>query len=295
MKWWGMVRLLVTLALLGGVLFLVAPQDILRALGSFQPGWFLLAVAALLGQIFLSALRWRVTAEGLGLDFTRHWAAREYGLSVASNTFLPGGVVGDLARVVRTRHHGWQMATASVVIERFAGQIALGVLALVGLVLWRGPWAGLAAVVIAALILIALMRVAPGAWRLVRRSWAAPGLWQPQLALTVIILCLNVLGFWAAARATGLALPADAAVALIPLTLLAMLVPISINGWGVREAVAAALWPVWGIDPAQAVAATVVFGLACMAAAIAGLCPWLLPRRADSPAMSAQPPRQDST
>jgi glycosyltransferase 2 family protein len=269
------VRVLGTMALLALVLVVVAPKDIVQALGMFQPIWFGLAVAALVAQILLSALRWQLTARGLGLQLGRFWSLREYGLSVASNTFLPGGVMGDLARVVRTRHHGWQMATASVVIERFAGQIALGVLALAGLILWRGLWTGVGAGLLAALVGIGIARLAPGVWPLLVRSWGASGLWQRQVGLTLAILGLNVLGFWAAVRATGLALSPDAAIALIPLTLFAMLLPISINGWGVREAVAATLWPLWGIEAAQAVAGTMVFGLACMAAALLGLLPMI--------------------
>ena len=281
---WRVLRGLVTLGLMGAVLWIVAPQDVVRALASFDPVWFSLAVLALTSQTVLSAWRWRLTAQGLGLELRAFWCVREYGLSVASNTFLPGGVVGDLARVVRTRHHGWQMATASVVIERLAGQIALALVALVGLVLWQGPWAGLAAVLVLACVSVAIFRFAPTIVTLLMRSWGAAGVWQRQIMLSLAILSLNIFGFWAAARATGVTLGAEAAIALIPLTLLAMLAPITINGWGVREAVAAALWPLWAIPAAEAVAATVVFGLACMGAALLGLLPMLRAETASGPA-----------
>jgi uncharacterized membrane protein YbhN (UPF0104 family) len=274
------LRFLGSLGLLGAVLYWVAPQDIFSALSTFDPLWFGAAIAALTAQTVLSARRWQITARALGMNVRFGWSVQEYGLSMASNTFLPGGVLGDLTRVLRARHHGWKMATASVVIERFAGQIALALAAFIGLVLWHGPVIGLIVAIVGAAILLTLTRLLPGPWRLVVQCWGTAGVWPQQIALSLLILLANLFGFWACARATGLNMSVETAFALIPLTLLSMLVPVTINGWGVREAVAAALWPFWSIAPAQAVAATVVFGLACMASAAIGLIPWLFARRA---------------
>lgn len=274
-----LLRVVASLALLAGVVWLVQPAEVLGAMRGLHPGWLALAVAALVAQIFLSALRWRVTAGALGHDLPRLWALREYGLSVAVNTFLPGGVMGDLARILRARGLGWQGATASVLVERLAGQVALGVLVLGGLVVWLGAQGmGITLAVGGAIFLS--VRVWPGPAALLAQTWGAPGVWPWQLGLTVAILAVNLAGFWAAAQAVGVTLGAGAALVLIPLTLLSMLIPLTINGWGLREGVAAALWPLWGVVAAQAVAASVAFGLACMAAAALGMLPWLWRGRA---------------
>lgn len=291
------LRLGLTLGILVAVLWLVAPADVGAALGAMRPGWLALAVVLLAAQIALSALRWRVTAAALGHALPRGWAVREYGLSVAVNSFLPGGVLGDLARIARSRHLGPQMgsqmgtqmswgdAAGSVLIERLAGQIALAVVALGGLAVWLGP--GLAALValgaltLGAVILGAVLaRLFPRPARLLARAWLDQGRWRAQAGLTIAILAVNLGGFWAAAAAIGIRLTPAEALALIPLTLMAMLVPLTINGWGVREGIAAALWPAFGIGAAQAVAASLAFGLACMGAALVGLIPWLLAGRA---------------
>ena len=277
-----LLRIILSVAVLGGVIWLVAPQDLAEALRGMDPSWLALAVLALTLQIALSALRWRITAGALGNDLPRGWAVQEYGLSVAVNTFLPGGVMGDLARIARSRNLGWRNAAASVLIERLAGQVALGIVALGALAAWLGT---ARAVMIVAAGLVALL-VADQVWPKLRpllvRAWCAPGIWAAQLGLSLAILAVNLSGFWAAARAVGLSLPPAAAVTLVSLTLLAMLVPLTINGWGLREGVAAALWPLWGIGAAQAVAASMAFGLACMGAALIGVIPWLL-RRGSAP------------
>ncbi len=269
-----LVRAVLSLALLAGVIWVVQPQEVLGAMRGLQPGWLALAIAALATQIGLSALRWRVTASALGHDLPRLWAVREYGLSVAVNTFLPGGVLGDLARILRSRGLGWQGAAASVLIERLAGQVALAVLVLGAVWLWLGALGAGIVLVLTGLVLMGF-RVWPKLAGWLAKAWFGPGVWPRQLALTLAILSANLAGFWAAAQAMGVTLDAGQALVLIPLTLLSMLVPLTINGWGLREGVAAALWPLWGIGAAQAVAASVAFGLACMGAALIGLLPWL--------------------
>lgn len=271
------LRFTLSFAALAVVLWFAAPQDVGDALRAAHPGWIACAIICLLAQIWLSALRWQITAQALDLPVSRRFALREYGLSVAANTFLPGGVLGDLSRILRARHLGWRNAAASVVIERLAGQVALAVAALIGLNIWLGPWPTALIVALALCLCTVLAWSFPKAARLAQQVWTAPGLWRAHLVLTIAILVLNLTGFWAAARAVGLALDIGAALALIPLTLLAMLVPLTINGWGLREGLAALLWPLMGIATAQAVAASLAFGLTCMLAALLGLLSLLLP------------------
>jgi len=279
-----LLRLVLSIVILAGVIWLVRPQEAFAALRAPHPGWLALAIAALGVQIPLSALRWQVTARALGQDLPRLWAMQEYGLSVAANTFLPGGVLGDLGRILRSRGlhwqgRGWQGAMASVLIERLAGQVAMAALILGALWLWLGALgAALGLGIVAVLLLAGWVWSKPR--NLLVRAWCAPGLWPWQLGLTLAILAVNLLGFWAAAQAVGVALSAGDALALIPLTLFSMVIPLTINGWGLREGVAAALWPLAGINAAQAVAASVIYGLVCMAAALVGLLPWLVRARA---------------
>lgn len=271
-----LTRFLASITLLALALWFAAPAEVWQAMRGINPGWLALAAFLLAVQIALSALRWQITAEALGTPLPRRWSLQEYGLSVAVNTFLPGGVMGDLTRIARTRHLGWRLAASSVVIERLAGQIALATVTVVALAIWLGGGHGTMLIATSLVVLALLFRLFPAPVATLAKVWLAPRLWRVQAALTLTILTVNLAGFWTAAQSVGLTLPLASAALLIPLTLLSMLIPVTINGWGLREGVAAALWPLWGIATAEAVAASLAFGLACMAAALLGLLPWLL-------------------
>ncbi len=278
------LRLVISLALLALAIHFAAPEDVMSLLRDLDWRWLALAIAALGAQILLSAWRWQITAQSLGLAISRGFALREYGLSVAANTFLPGGVLGDLTRIARARHLGLRDVTASVVIERLAGQVAMGALALAALALWLGPWLGALAVLgtIGGFTILLRFWEMPRAY--LSRAWLSAGRWQRQTALTLAILAVNLAGYWFAARAIGLVLSPAASLLLVPLTLTAMLLPVTINGWGLREGLAVALWPLWGIEPAQALVASIIYGLACMGAASLGLAPIALAPTRDAPA-----------
>lgn len=271
------LRLAVTLAALGLLAWWLDPRAIAARLAGADPLWLALAVALLAGQIVASALRWRLTAARLGLALGRAEAVGEYFLAVLANSLLPGGVLGDVARAARARHRaGTGPAALSVVMERALGQVALALAAGAGLAAWLWPapggWIALgtgAALAAAALWLRGPSRVAG----LVRRVWIAGGAWRAQAALSALVLACNIGGFWAAAQAVGVALPWPAALPLIAAALAAMILPVSIAGWGLREGVAAALWPLAGVAPQAAVAAGIAFGLASLAAALPGLVP----------------------
>lgn len=288
---WVAARLVATVAALALVVRLLGAQDIGQHLRGVSGPWVAVAVAALAGQIVLSALRWRLTAGALGMAVSPGQAVREYWLSVLGNTVLPGGVLGDLGRIVRMRgQSGLALAAQGVVVERLAGQIALLAVAVLGAVMWFWPHPGalggaVMAVAFGMGAVWLLRRSGRGTGRLAgwlrvpRLAWTGPGVWPGQLGLSVAILACNIGGFWAAAQAVGVSLSLTAALFVIPLTLGAMLVPLTVNGWGLREGVAAALWPLAGAGAAQSVAASVVFGLAALLAALPGALALLASRR----------------
>ncbi|MCC6009073.1 MAG: flippase-like domain-containing protein [Rhodobacteraceae bacterium] len=280
---WWMARLLVAAGLLALVARLVDAPAALALLGGASPQWLALAFGLLSAQIVLSALRWRLTADRLGHAFGAGQAIREYYLGVLANFALPGGVLGDAARAVRARHGaGLGVAVQAVVLERMAGQVALVLALIPGLLLWPGlaPW-GLA---LAAALLVAAggLVTGPGrrAGRIVARAWLSRGAWPAQAGLSAAILAANLGAFAACAAATGVPLPATAALVLIPLALAAMLIPVSVAGWGLREGAAALLWPLAGLSAEAGVAASIAFGLVALAAVLPGLALMLSGRHA---------------
>lgn len=287
------VQALVALTLLILLWRLADGPEAARILASADPWWLVLAVVLLLGNTVLGALRWRATAAPLGIAISRAEAVREYFLAQLVNSALPGGVLGDAGRATRSRHHaGLGPAAGAVIIERSIGQLAmlatLGAGFAITLAVPGGlDWpTGLATAVATALsafwglvLLLALgarrVRPLPGSRldRIVdglRRCLAEPGVARRQTALSAGTTFCILTAFACCAAAVGAPLSSAAAVAVVPLVLFAMLLPISIAGWGVREGAALALLPVAGLTEAEALAASVAFGLTALVSTLPG-------------------------
>lgn len=242
-------------------------------------------------QIIGSALRWRMTSRALGQPLALSRAVGEYYLATWVNQTLPGGMTGDAARVVRNRD-----SAASVVLERMAGQLALGGVTLAGLAAWslagdvalppaaRSLSLGLVVLLAgASALLIAwprlVSRVAGGRARAalgrvgpaVHRAWWADRAWLSQGAASLGIVAMYLGLFAVAGLALGAPLTPLALLTVVPLALLTMLLPVSVGGWGVREAAAAALWPLVGLSAETGVATSILYGLLSLAGAAPAL------------------------
>ena len=259
-----------------------------------DPVWLVAALVALTLQIVLSAFRWRLTAGQFCIALDKWTALRECYLAQILNQTLPGGVLGDAGRAVRARAQAGLIASGQAVLfERLAGQIALFMvfagavmvtLAVPGWINWP-DW-----LLLPVLALLTIGFTAPFVlWfscapprgrtgRAVARfgaafvlALAAPEVRTRQVVMSLGTALLNVAAFAFCAAAVGATLTPVAALALVPLILLSMLVPITVSGWGLREGAAAALLPLTGATAAESFAASVAFGLAVLVVALPGI------------------------
>jgi len=244
-------------------------------------------------QTILSALRWKITASQLGIKMNSNKALREYYIAQAANQSLPGGVLGDLARAARSSQQaGWLRAAQAVVIERLIGQLGLLivffsalVISLVSLSEFEIPiWLLLAssmALLLSALVLATLVSIArlsnsgfsrflTGIWINLQAAIFDKKVFWMQLLLSLGTAILNVYAFVLSAWAIGAEIDLIASFIVIPIVLLAMLVPLTIGGWGVREALAATLFPLAAAGATQGLAASVAFGLVFILASAPG-------------------------
>ena len=261
----------------------------LARLKSANPAWLLLALVLLTVQLIASALRWRLTSNQLSVPLTRVTAVSQYYVSMLCNLTLPGGMLGDAGRAWHHRTQaGLGASAAAVVLDRLAGQLAMITTLMLGLT-WQLratmtthiQWWLVTIATIFALI-VAIKYIPTPAWlkRLtnwMKLAWFAPGVWLQQLVLTLVILFCSLLAFYACAQAVGAELPAKSAIFVLPATLLVMILPVSVAGWGLREAAAALIWPIAGVASDVAVAASVAYGIVATASALPGLW-WLRPR-----------------
>ncbi len=287
-----LLRLTVSIGLLAAVAMAVDPVRLARHLGSLHPGWMLAALALSAVQITLSAWRWHFTARRLDLHLPWTAALREYLLAGFINQVLPGGVVGDASRAWRHARETARTGPAvrAVIIERGSGQLVMALVAVpavLTLVGWAPPtlaWstaaaAGLLLLASAPLLPAATIEDRPGMSTDLRRALFSPDALPLQLIGSALVVATYLGVFLAAARAIGATLPSLELVALVPPVLLAMLIPVTIAGWGLREGAAAAVWATAGHDPAEGAAIAVAYGLLVLIATLPGALCFSGPRR----------------
>lgn len=282
MRRW-LLRVGTSAALLTVVAWWTDTAAIAAHLAGIDLRWVVIALALSGLQIALSAWRWQFTAARLGLSLPFPVALREYMLAGFLNQLLPGGVLGDVSRAWRHASVSGRtgQAVRAVVLERGSGQLVMALIAvpalvsLFGLAPAQGAWGSAAGV--AAMLLVASPRLrappadAPaGIVTDIRRAVLTPTALPLQLLGSAAVVATYLLVFLAAAQAIGAELPATQVLPLVPPVLLAMLIPVTIAGWGLREGAAAAVWAVAGLDPAQGAAIALTYGALVLLAALPG-------------------------
>lgn len=289
-----LIRILAPLALIALLALLVSRTDLAALKDAFsQISALHVALGLLLVQvqIIVSAFRWRFTAARLGENIPVPLAIREYYVASFLNQSLPGGVAGDAIRAFRMRHAGeggWKQPAKAVLLERLSGQMTFFLLALPGLAIWPfvlsggETWQGVLPFMVGAVgvgaaigigVIIAWHRVA---WLRSLAKEATDVFIRDralliQSSLSFIIVATYVATFLVASDAIGAPLPWTAALTVIPLALIAMLIPVGLGGWGTREVAAMALWPLIGATPTEGLVASLVYGGLSLAGALPGL------------------------
>lgn len=272
----------------------------------------------------INAIRWRwlMAAHGAPLSLRRSlallWVTQFF------NSGLPSTLGGDAARIVYAVRAGatGAIVIAATVLDRFAGYCSVILYAAAAVLLqpfglafppvWRVVVVVLAVVVPVGIIVLAVINALPrpDAWARLATDPDARGprartarVLLPFLRVRVdlpsvltaiivsvpIVIMVGVALFLLNTATCGcddLDLPRAIAVAG-PLVL-AVSVPISMAGWGVREVVMIALFELMGLPPEQGLVTSVLFGLTMFVAGLPGLFIWLALRaprsRAGDPA-----------
>ena len=298
----GVFRWCVTLLLLGIVLVFVDIDKLAQRLGMVPPTIVLAVLVVSLIQVALSAWRWRYTANRLGVAMGFGFAFREYYLAGFLNQVLPGGVMGDVNRAWRHSRSAKRLQQLAivhaVVLERLSGQLVLVPVALIavsglwwtgqlnsqfgdaGVSLNLGYWLILPALAVLGVLLVSMTGFGARFRRYVRRlsgdvrrAFLGCRNALVQVGTSVLVFLTYMAVFML--MATGMGLFVDGTpwllvVALCPLLLLAMVVPLTVSGWGVREGVAAILWPLAGLPAEQGVALSVGYGAAVFLVSLPG-------------------------
>jgi hypothetical protein len=273
----------------------------LEILGQAEIGYFLGAVAIMIGTVWPMAWRWQRLLAARGIVDGLGWLTRAYFVAYTAGQVLPTAVGGDAARIFETtrRHPGNGGPVAgSVLLERALGGAATLVLAALGFLLAIGHydvgaylWIELAFILAAILLGLALFSRGarkPLAWtvpllrrlrleRFVRAVYEGihayrnhAGLLVGVFALTLAVQTVRVLAIWLTGKAVGVDLSPRPYYVMGPLLFLVMLVPFTINGLAVREAFFVSFLGQLGVGADAAFATGFLFFVVTIALALPG-------------------------
>lgn len=291
-KVWLLVRVGVSAVILALIVSRIPAEDLLGRVKEGAPLYLATALLLLLLGLVLIAVRWRLLANWLGLGVPLRLAVRAVFLGFFGSQILPSTLGADLVRGYMLARHtaATGRVVASVIADRLVGLFALCLLlALANPVQSQlpppydrlvAPAALLASGAALFAFLLACSGVAVGAnLRLLRRLRELTTLEGVRLearpiagavALGLATQALAVLAASLAARAYGVEHSLGVWVAVIPLSLLASAVPVSIGGWGVREGAVILLAAPLGVPSAEALLVSLTIGVLGVIATLPG-------------------------
>ena len=299
-------RLVATLVVTGlCTAYLVWKIDLtqtLHLLAHAEIGYFLAAVAIMIGSVWPMAWRWQQLLRARGIDDRLSWLTRAYFVAYTAGQLLPTAVGGDAVRIYETarRHTGRGGDVAgSVLLERALGGAATLALAAGGFLLAIGHypvgpylWIEGAFVIGTIVLAVALFsrRVRPllaktvpllRLIRLERPIRAAyegihayrdhPGLLLGVFTLTLAVQTVRVLAIWFAGKAVGVDLSPRPYYVMGPLLFLVLLVPFSVNGIAVRESFFVSFLGRLGVGADEAFATGFLFFLVTLCLSLPGV------------------------
>jgi uncharacterized membrane protein YbhN (UPF0104 family) len=242
----------VSAVLLGYVAWHTDWPKFAQAFARLQVGLWLAAVGLLLVTQVVSALRWQILARGLGFERPLVQLTGIYFIGMYFNLLLPTSVGGDVVRA-------WYLdggsrrrlaAFASVFLDRASGLLVLLAMACVALVLsplalpaWVSLFVwGSVAVSLLALAAVPLLagHGARGASRRARLAAALTALRSPRVLAGTTLMSLwvqaaNVVIVWLVGQAIGAPVSFDYYWIMVPMVSLLTMLPVSINGIGLRD------------------------------------------------------------
>jgi len=250
------LKLLLTTALLAAVMNYVDLSDVWERILSVNPLWILASLICLAAGYALCGLRWAWMAQGLGIQVSRRRKVKLYFLGMFASLFLPSTIGGDVVRgVLLAKTEGRSgvgvAAGASVVLDRVNGMIALLLLLTLCMLffdwslLWWVTWLAVVGAVWGGMLLYPLVDrylVSRLPERLSRfkalplTQSAFKRMWWRSLPISFLFQILIVQAHFCLGVAVGLEMSWPAFAVMVGLVALMAILPISLNGFGVREA-----------------------------------------------------------
>lgn len=297
---WKLVRWAVTLALIGFALSQLSAETVDELLTLKSLVILAAASCVQLVAVTLNAFRWVLVARACRLAISVRQSIYWTYVGHFFNQFLPTSIGGDVVR-------GWMAAqklddlygtVTSIALERATGLVALLVLIAVGQPMlvarlddWSAVQVALACVVVGIgavatlffadriLDLLRIRRFSEPLRRLSRESrrlLVAPYHTLAALLLSFMIHGLSLVLVATIANRLGADISLLEVTLIMPTVLLMSALPVSLGGWGVREAGLAVGFTLLGQPASVAVATSLLIGVSNLVSGLPGAMGWIL-------------------
>jgi glycosyltransferase 2 family protein len=290
----------------GVVGYLVWRIDLARTfdlIAETDVAYLLAALAIFLATTWAMAWRWQLLLAAKQIDEPLGWLTRLYFVGYAASQVLPTGIGGDAVRIfehARRRPEAKAAAAAAVLMERVIGAAGTLVLVAVAIAIAAGRYEDIRSIVLiegiffvaTALFLIALFsrrtgrelqkRVFPLGRRLrlerpVTSVYLAmqdyrerPAAMLAVLGVTLLTQSVRIMSIWLCGLAVGIDVSPLVYFILGPLLFIVQMVPITLNGIGVREVFFVEFLARFEVDEPAALAAGLLFFAVAMATSLPG-------------------------
>jgi len=313
------LKIAVSALIIGFLLYRTDLASLTARLGRFDFADGIWGLAAITACILLQGERFRRVA-GLAVRLRFGTALAITWIGLFFSQFLPSSLGGEPFRIWYLGRHGLNLRRSTYVMlsDRVSGFAAIILVLLAGL-----PWlfsrveewppravvlliVGAGGLAIAAVLnLDRLLPLLKPAWRdfkaiamladaaryaRLANASLSPGL--PALALSIGAQILQAVMVWFFSLGLGLDTEFLSLLFFMPLANIATLLPVSIAGWGLREAVLVSAFHLLGTSSDEALAISVMAGFGTLAAAMPGLLLWLVIRQPAAGHAAAGPPEE---
>lgn len=263
------LKALVSVVLLGVLFSRVEVARLWTVARNASPAWLAAGLGLYVLMILISAWRWGLLLRAQQIALRFRTLSSSFFVATFFNNFLPSNIGGDVVRVADTAPAAGSktLATTIVLIDRGIGLLALVLIAAVGSsaasdfgpgtagvapgMLWAGF--GLAAVVATPALLMPQefmrvlqpLRIIHPEWvdeRIARMADALSRFRQAPVALAwcfagAVAVQAVLVGFYAAvAYSMGIGIGFTELAVIVPISFIVQMLPVSMNGFGVREA-----------------------------------------------------------
>lgn len=288
------VRLLVGAGLIAFLLLRTNTGDVVETIRGADPLDLILGILAVFLGVAVGGLRWRAFLEELGLEVSPWTAVRLTIVGSFFNAFLPTGFGGDAYKAVRLRGEPGALgrAAASVLLDRWVGIVGMAIVGMVGPAIRLAQGDDSRPVLVGLLlglgVLVASIGVLTIGPRFLRRSQGSkssaglkgrlarlvasivttgrhPRAARAGLTLGLVTAGFVLLGHAFLTAALDIDIPLGALAGIMLIGALITIIPVTVNGLGLREASYVWSLGVYGVAHDEALA----FGLIMLAAILA--------------------------